>query len=532
MLDDPEQVIAGQQVAFVDRQVVGQPQGPASGDDGDLVHRVGTGNQFADDGVTRFVVGDPLLLFISDHHAAPLGPHHDLVLGLLHVDHGHFVAVEAGGQKGALIDQVGQVGPRETGGGPGQDGQIDIFGQGDIAGVHPEDPFATLHVGQIDHHLAVEAARSQQGRVEHVGAVGGRDQDHPVVGFETVHLDQELVEGLLALVVAPSQTGAAVAADGIEFVDEDDAGRVLLALLEQVAHPAGPHADEHLHEIGPGEAEEGHPRFTGHRPRQQGLARSRRAEQEHALGNAAPQALEFCGVFQKLDDLFEFLLGFIGPGHIVEGDLHLAPGEQAGPALAEAEHPPLPPLHLPHDEEPDGQNQDPGQDTDQVVGPGTGLLLEGVLDIFSVPVLQQLDVDDPLGQHQGEVAEGAGLPADLAQDGGAHPAGDHGVALDGDRGHILALYHFGEFGVGDLDLVPAPRTVEHTHDHDSAEEDDGPDEEHAGEIAPALERILAAVSGAVPAVAGPWGRGDLVAPAVHIAHCLTSRDHPRADRRV
>jgi len=54
-------------------------------------------------------------------------------------------------------------------------------------------------------------------------------KDHAVVRLEAVHLDQELVQGLLALVVAPAQAGAAMAADRVDLIDEDDAGRVSLA---------------------------------------------------------------------------------------------------------------------------------------------------------------------------------------------------------------------------------------------------------------------------------------------------------------
>src|SRR4030095_15231431 len=97
-----------------------------------------------------------------------------------------------------------------------------------------EDLLAALHIGAPDDHAPVEAARTQQGRVEDVGTVRRRDQDDPVVRFEPVHLDEELVEGLLALVVPAAEPGPAVAADGVDLVDEDDAGRVLLPLLEEV----------------------------------------------------------------------------------------------------------------------------------------------------------------------------------------------------------------------------------------------------------------------------------------------------------
>ena len=62
----------------------------------------------------------------------------------------------------------------------------------------------------------------------------------PSLRLEAVHLDEQLVERLLALVVTAAEAGAAVAADGVDLVDEDDAGRVLLALLEQVADAQAP----------------------------------------------------------------------------------------------------------------------------------------------------------------------------------------------------------------------------------------------------------------------------------------------------
>ena len=127
--------------------------------------------------------------------------------------------------------------------------EVDLLRERLAARVHLEDALAALAVGPVDDDLAVEAARAQQRRVEDVGPVGGGDQDDVVLHLEAVHLDQELVERLLALVVAAAQAGAAVPADGVDLVHEDDAGRVLLRLLEEVAHARGADADEHLDEV-------------------------------------------------------------------------------------------------------------------------------------------------------------------------------------------------------------------------------------------------------------------------------------------
>jgi hypothetical protein len=157
---------------------------------------------------------------------APLRAHHHLVLGLFEDVHGDFLGAGAGGQQGRLVDQVLQVGAGEAGRAAGDDLQSTFSGgQLGLLGVDVEDLLAAADIGQRHHHLAVEAAGPEQGRVEDVLAVGGGDDDHAVVGLEAVHLHQQLVEGLLALVVTAAQTGAAMAADRVDLVDEDDAGR-------------------------------------------------------------------------------------------------------------------------------------------------------------------------------------------------------------------------------------------------------------------------------------------------------------------
>ena len=158
--------------------------------------------------------------------------------------------------------------------------------------MHAEDLLAAAHVGAGNRDAAVEAAGAQDRRVEHVGPVRGGDDDDALVRLEAVHLDEELVQRLLALVVPAAEARAAVPTDGVNLVDEDDARRVLLALLEEVADAARADADEHLDEVRARDAEERHARLAGDGAREQRLAGARRADEEHALGNAPAEALE------------------------------------------------------------------------------------------------------------------------------------------------------------------------------------------------------------------------------------------------
>ena len=199
---------------------------------------------------------------------------------LFHVDD---ALALAGRQQRRLVDQVGQIGAGEARGLRGQGVERDARGQRFALGVHGQDGLAALAVRTVHDDLPVEAAGAQQRRVEDVGPVGGRHDDDALVGLEAVHLHEQLVEGLLALVVTAAHAGAAMAADGVDLVDEDDAGLVLLGLLEEVAHAAGADAHEHLDEVGTGDAEERHAGLTGHGPRQAGSCRCREGRTEARL---------------------------------------------------------------------------------------------------------------------------------------------------------------------------------------------------------------------------------------------------------
>ena len=185
--------------------------------------------------------------------------------------------------------------------------------------VHLEDLRAPAQVGQLDDDAAVEAAGAQQRRVEHLGAVRRGEQHDALRRVEAVHLDEQLVQRLLLLVVAAElQPGpGARLPDRVELVDEDDARRLRLRLLEEVAHARRADADEHLDELGAADREERHARLARDRAREQRLAGARRADQQHALRDASAEALEALRVAQELDDLLELGLRLLDAGDVV-----------------------------------------------------------------------------------------------------------------------------------------------------------------------------------------------------------------------
>ena len=268
---------AGVQVLVLEGQGQRPAEGAAAGDDRHLVDRVGAPQHVAHERVAALVVGDRELLLLAHHPALALRTGQHAVDGGFELGVADALEVTAGGEERRLVHEVGEVGAGEPGRATGQHVEADVGLERLALGVHLEDRLAALEVGAVDDDLAVEATGPQEGGVEDVGAVRRRDEDHAAAGVEAVHLDEHLVERLLALVVTAAEPGAAMAADGVDLVHEDDRRGRRLGLLEQVADAAGADAHEHLDEVRARDREEGHARLAGHRAGQQRLAGARRA---------------------------------------------------------------------------------------------------------------------------------------------------------------------------------------------------------------------------------------------------------------
>ena len=352
-----EQRLARGQVAVLGRQRDRQAERLAARHDRDLVHRIGVLEEVADERVAHLVVrGDPLLL-LGEQARLLLGAcdhAHDPLLQLLLLDH---LLAAARCEQRRLVDEVAEIRAREARRAGGERVEVDHGGERLALRVNLEDLAAAVPVGAVDDDLAIEATRAEQRRVEDVGAVRRSDQDDVVLHLEAVHLDEQLIQRLLALVVAAAEAGTAMAADRVDLVHEDDARRGLLGLLEEVAHARGADADEHLDEVGAGDREERNAGLARDGARQQGLAGAGRPVEEHALGDRGAERLELLRVLEELLDLLKLLDRLVDAGDVLEADLRRVRRHALRARLAEAHHLGAAALHLVHQEDPEPDQQ-------------------------------------------------------------------------------------------------------------------------------------------------------------------------------
>ena len=230
-------------------QAHGHTQSTATRNDGDLVHRITLGQELANQSVARLVVRRVAALFFRHDHALALWAHQDFVFGFLKVLHLHHASVTARSHQGCFVTQVGQVSTAHARCTARNHAGVDVLGNRHFAHMDVQDLFATTDIGQGHVHLTVKTTGAQQSGVQNVRAIGGCDHDHAKVGLETIHLDQHLVQSLFAFVITAAHTSTTLTAHSINFVNEDDARRILFGIFEHIAHASCTHAHKHLNEI-------------------------------------------------------------------------------------------------------------------------------------------------------------------------------------------------------------------------------------------------------------------------------------------
>src|SRR4030088_1464811 len=148
-----------------------------------------------------------------------------------------------------------------------------------------------------------------------------------------------------------------MASDRVNFVNENNAGSILLALLKQIANTRSADAHKHLDEVRTRNREEENVSFAGNSACQQCLAGSWRAHHQDAFGNAAAEFLKLLWLLEKLDNLLEFFLRFFNAGNVLERNPLLLIVQKFRARLAKRQSLVSARLHLPQHEDPDADKK-------------------------------------------------------------------------------------------------------------------------------------------------------------------------------
>src|SRR5699024_10029747 len=101
------------------------------------------------------------------------------------------------------------------------------------------------------------------------------------VTLKPIHLHQQLVKGLLSLIMTPAEASTTLTPNSINLIDENDTGGMLLRVFKHVPHQRGTYPYKHLDEIRARNSEKRYLSLTGNRLGQQGFTRSWRPHHEY-----------------------------------------------------------------------------------------------------------------------------------------------------------------------------------------------------------------------------------------------------------
>mmetsp|Transcript_49423 Transcript_49423/g.91178 ORF Transcript_49423/g.91178 Transcript_49423/m.91178 type:complete len:225 (-) Transcript_49423:944-1618(-) len=187
-----------------------------------------------------------------------------------------------------------------------------------------EDGSPALHIRCLHLDLAIKAAWSDQGLVESVGPVCCSNHNHAIVAIETIHLSKQLIDSLLTLIVALPKACTSLASDGINLIDEDDAGCSLLSLCKEISHTPCASSSKDLDELGSRDTEEGNASFTSNCLGQERLSSAWRPSQQSSLWNLCTEVAVTVRVLQEVNNFHELLLGTIASCHILKPGFHFS----------------------------------------------------------------------------------------------------------------------------------------------------------------------------------------------------------------
>merc|ERR1719352_223940 len=240
------------------------------------------------------------------HHALPDGRGCALAHSVPEVGHGDGKAVQHLGVNGLVlqVDQVHllpdllqsclaaqsrQVGADVSVSLSGHLLEVQVVVEFHVLCVDPQDLHPANCVRDSNVNLPVEPAKPSEGWVDRVGPVGRCHHDDMRPLLQTVHESEQLGHNSpLNLTIGLLSLGS----DGVELVNEDDGGRVLLGLLKSLPQVALALTSQLAHDLGTIDEEEEGTSLICNSPGHQGLTSARRAEEQDAPGRLHSDGLE------------------------------------------------------------------------------------------------------------------------------------------------------------------------------------------------------------------------------------------------
>ena len=184
--------------------------------------------------------------------------------------------------------------------------------------MHTQNLLATTHTWERHGDFTIKATWSEEGIVENINAIRGGDDNNTRLIIKSVHLSQELIDGLFAFIIRGHATRTALLPNRVNFVDEDNTWLIFTSHLKEFPNSLSTHTHKHLHKIGGGTLNEGDVGFPSNRAREEGLPSPRFPREKGATWDPGTTSKVALRLFEEVHDFFQFILRGVDAFNVTE----------------------------------------------------------------------------------------------------------------------------------------------------------------------------------------------------------------------
>ncbi len=314
-------VVAVFRVNFLKRLRVHDAESFCSCCNGDLEHVVERIDEITDKRVTGFVISRVSAFPVMDF-AFAFYTKVNTLNGGREVSLLNRITLVAGGNQSGFFYDVFNISRAFANGAIGKTPGFNSFIVFDFSKIEIKERFAAFDIGFIDADFSVKTSRTKKRRVKvALGRVGCRNDDNVLAFFaKTVHFDKQLVLGAVCLAPAAECAELSRAADGINFVDENNTGAVAVSkgsgFFKQPAHTRGADTDKHFSKFTSCRRQERNTGFRCNGFCKQGFTAAGRPDKHNALNNLSADLFDTLSVLNQLNHFHGFFFGFLNSDNV------------------------------------------------------------------------------------------------------------------------------------------------------------------------------------------------------------------------
>src|SRR3989338_8356574 len=121
-----------------------------------------------------------------------------------------------------FIHYIFEVGAGKSRSSFGNPAKVNVFFNNFSSRVDFKNRFAVVKVGRVKNDSAIKSARPEQGCVQNIRPVRGRENYDSFVWFKTVKLNKNLIQCLFSFVMSSAKASSPLSSNRVNFVNKDN----------------------------------------------------------------------------------------------------------------------------------------------------------------------------------------------------------------------------------------------------------------------------------------------------------------------